>query len=381
MNKKVIDINYQLIRILHPFYSNFDTPENQQYKKYDIVVCQREGIQEQFDYIQTLLHSESKVLIDIVQESGNLDDFIEFFDELSSNTKTVKFYLLVDSEFDFEFSENVTCLKSYKLSILSFFENYGIADHDSIHLLEDFSLYHKESGFVCLNGSLRAHRVLMLLLFLQNGILGINGERFTDDEISMLLYMGVTDKHEHDFFTEYLQGLEDENVLSKNESELLGKFGKLLPLKFTDEDGQRPSLTLKNFYRKILNLVTENVSGFDDSDNHRYNTITFTEKAWKPFKAHQIPLILGLPNSIEKLRKLGFDLFDDFVDHSYDKEQDHRRRVELGFKELQRLGSLDCIDFYEKNKLRFVKNHSNVYKLKSQAYLELEEFMFKNDLV
>lgn len=381
MSKKVIDINYQLVRVLHPFYSEYDTPEERNHDKYDVVVCQREGIQDQFDYIEGLIHSETKILIDIIQESGNLDDFIEYFDDLTKTHSDTQFYLLVDATFDFEFSKNVKCLKSYKLSILSFFENYGISDHDSIQLLEDFSPYKKENGFVSLNGSLRAHRVILLLLYLKNNILGINGERFTDDEISMLLYMGITDQHEKDFFIEYLEGLKSENAITQNELELLSEFSRVLPLNFHDEDGRRPNLVLKPFYRKILNIVTENVSGFDDSENHRYGTVTFTEKSWKPFKTHQLPIILGLPNSIEKLRELGFDLFDDFIDHSYDQELNHRKRVELGFKELQRLNSIDCVKFYRDNKKRFIKNHSNVYKLKSESYLELQEFMFKNDLV
>lgn len=381
MSKRVLDVNYQLIRIFQPFYAQQDTPDNINHDKYDIIMCHRDGLQDEFDFILKYAESGTKILVDIVQESGNLDDFIDYFDRLTKTYSDFHFYLFVDSEFDFEFSENVTCLKSYKLSILSFFEGYGVIQHDSLQLLEDFEIYKKENGFLSLNGSIRTHRVLMLLHFLKNNIISLDGERLTDDEISMLLYTGTIDEFSKEDYKSFIKSLLNMEIIDDKDYQLLQLFTKNLPFKFEGEDGRRPDLELKNFYRKAINIITENVSGFDDSDNHRYGTITFTEKVWKPFKVHQIPLILALPNSLDKIRELGFDIFDDFVDHSYDKELDHKKRVEMAFNELMRLSKLDCVDFYNKNKERFIKNHCNIYKIKSEMYLELQEFMFKNDLI
>jgi hypothetical protein len=381
MSKRVLDINYQLIRIFQPFYAQQDTPDNINHDKYDIIMCHRDGLQDEFDLILKYAEKGTKILVDVVQESGNLDDFIDYFDRLTKTYSDFYFYIFVDSEFDFDFSENVTSLKSYKLSILSFFEGYGVIQHDSLQLLQDFEIYKKENGFLSLNGSIRTHRILMLLHFLKNNIISLNGERNTDDEISMLLYTGTEDEFVKDDFFTFINQLLDDKIITDKDYQILKIFSKHLPFKFEDEDGRRPDLELKNFYRKIINIITENVSGFDGSDNYRYNTITFTEKVWKPFKVHQIPLLLALPNSLDKIRELGFDLFDDFVDHSYDKELDHKKRVEIAFNELIRLSNLDCVDFYNKNKERFIKNHSNIYKIKAEMYLELQEFMFKNDLV
>jgi hypothetical protein len=49
--------------------------------------------------------------------------------------------------------------------------------------------------------------------------------------------------------------------------------------------------------------------------------------------------------------------------------------------EMDRLNNLDCIEFYKNNFNRFVKNYSNIYKLKSEAYIELQNFIFKNELI
>jgi hypothetical protein len=59
-----------------------------------------------------------------------------------------------------------------------------------------------------------------------------------------------------------------------------------------------------------------------------YNFIdeTFiTEKTWKVFTAGQIPVIIGPRGLVQRLRLLGFDMFDDIVDHSYDTADDSVR--------------------------------------------------------
>jgi hypothetical protein len=55
-------------------------------------------------------------------------------------------------------------------------------------------------------------------------------------------------------------------------------------------------------------------------------TIAFSEKV---FRALQLPrplMLYSMPGSIETLKKYGFDLFDDIVDHSYDNEPDQIKR-------------------------------------------------------
>jgi hypothetical protein len=44
----------------------------------------------------------------------------------------------------------------------------------------------------------------------------------------------------------------------------------------------------------------------------------YSEKTLLAFLAHQIPIMISTPRMVEKLRLLGFDMFDDIVDHGYD---------------------------------------------------------------
>lgn len=68
--------------------------------------------------------------------------------------------------------------------------------------------------------------------------------------------------------------------------------------------------------------------------------IFFSEKTWKPIRAGQLFLIWGHYNSIATLRSLGFNVFDKFIDHSYDLEVDDSKRLKKCVQELKRLISL-----------------------------------------
>lgn len=75
---------------------------------------------------------------------------------------------------------------------------------------------------------------------------------------------------------------------------------------------------LKNLYgRTAINIVTE-------TQYDCYPGI-ITEKTLMAFFANQVPIIIGHPGAVEHCRQLGFDMFDDIVDHSYDSMPDDVR--------------------------------------------------------
>lgn len=106
----------------------------------------------------------------------------------------------------------------------------------------------------------------------------------------------------------------------------------------------------KEFESAIFNVVQESSIGADfRSHNNHYNPVNpdwqivssdrifFTEKTAKAFLMNQIPLMIAAPGMVQVLRNLGFDMFDDIVDHSYDKEDNIFKRCDLVFNELKRL--------------------------------------------
>jgi hypothetical protein len=112
----------------------------------------------------------------------------------------------------------------------------------------------------------------------------------------------------------------------------------------------------------IFNLVTE--SSYEDiGDNFStWNRIMITEKTTKPYKLFQIPLFLAPAGHVELQRVLGFDVFDDLIDHSYDLCQDPNERIALIYNVVKKIQS-QPIDFW-KSKLnthwhRLEKNYQN----------------------
>ena len=379
MNKRILDYGYVSIRILQPFYSLPDTRDNAN-GIYDIIVCERDSFQDNLDDMLQYAHKDTKILIDIISESGNLDNFIDIFLELTNKHKDVQFYLLVDSVFDVNVGSNVKMLQSYKLSFLPFFENYCVEQHDSKFVLNDTSIYNKRDGFLSLNGSMRTQRILLLIELIKNGYINSDGTiANNNNNISFLLY--DNSKFNKESYGIFINNMLENGDISKEDFDLLEDITNSLPIIANGEEGERPDLLLREYYANILNLVTDNATGFDDSDNFKYGTITLTEKAWKPFKTHQLPLYIGLPGYVDVIRNLGFDVFDDFINHNYDKEQNHIERIKIVVEELNKLTQLDMLEFYNQNRKRFVKNCANIYKLKAEAYLELNNFIIQNNLI
>lgn len=129
-----------------------------------------------------------------------------------------------------------------------------------------------------------------------------------------------------------------------------------LPLSLGHKDDDQHKFH-DEFSSAIFNVVHESSVGYDSRSHKKQydgadgawlsvisDRIFFTEKSAKPFLMNQIPLFIAAPGMVEVLRNLGFDLFDDIVDHSYDKEDNINKRCDLVFNELKRLVSMHTVE-------------------------------------
>lgn len=83
------------------------------------------------------------------------------------------------------------------------------------------------------------------------------------------------------------------------------------------DDQHRHSDT--NWFACFINVVTESSNQTDDDS---WTEIFITEKSLKAFLYRQIPIFWAVPGTVELLRNIGFDVYDDIIDHSYDNIQD-----------------------------------------------------------
>jgi len=118
-------------------------------------------------------------------------------------------------------------------------------------------------------------------------------------------------------------------------------------------------LSPKIYNNALINLVTET---FYFTSYNIKSEMFITEKTWKVFTAKQIPVIIGPRGILERLRKYGFDVFDDLIDNSYDNESDSTRLFSA-INSMNKIISKYTIDeFSEITKRRRLKNYKIIMK-------------------
>jgi len=75
------------------------------------------------------------------------------------------------------------------------------------------------------------------------------------------------------------------------------------------------------------------------------NYIGLTEKSIKPFLWGYIPLIYGPPGTYQYLKNLGFDVFDNIIDTSFDNELNHGHRMWRFQQEVLRLSKISLTNY------------------------------------
>ena len=108
------------------------------------------------------------------------------------------------------------------------------------------------------------------------------------------------------------------------------------------------------------------------------NELIMTEKCYKTIISLQFLLYLGNPFVIKRLRKDGYDMFDDFINHSYDEELDFENRLFLLLSEVNRLSNLSKKQinlFYKNNINRFIKNKENFFEHNHERYCYWEKYV------
>lgn len=102
-----------------------------------------------------------------------------------------------------------------------------------------------------------------------------------------------------------------------------------------------------------VNVIVESSQ---QHERDRWSSLFITEKSFKAFAMLQIPIWLAVPGLVECVRNLGFDVFDDVVDHSYDLVTDQQQRMVLVLNEIQRLNIMDLAHVRQTCQVRLRNN-------------------------
>ena len=113
--------------------------------------------------------------------------------------------------------------------------------------------------------------------------------------------------------------------------------GHSLPILFDGDARHYVHNLASDLFRTCLfNIVIETSSQIDPNS---WSSVFITEKTFKSFDLYQIPVWFAVPGTVAQVRQLGFDLFDDIIDHSYDTETDTVARKNLIINQIELLDS------------------------------------------
>jgi hypothetical protein len=147
------------------------------------------------------------------------------------------------------------------------------------------------------------------------------------------------------------------------------KYKNIFPLYIDGQViGNDPSQyedTTQKMRYAFVNLVQE--TSFDwgyspfGNPNYWWCLPFITEKTIKAFAWCQVPIFITCKDHDLYLRRYGFDLFDDIIDHSYNQEDDPTTRIKMAIDQLEKICSWSiekCSDYKKQNTERFLKNYT-----------------------
>ena len=110
-----------------------------------------------------------------------------------------------------------------------------------------------------------------------------------------------------------------------------------------------------DYYASFFDLVLESF----------YDDVFITEKTWKPIFLKKPFLVVGGKNFHKKLQDMGFLLYDNIIDYSFDQEDDLEKRINKLGEQIFNLSELD---------INYLKRETEeITNLNYESFIELED--------
>jgi len=230
---------------------------------------------------------------------------------------------------------------------------------------------------LALNRLMRPHRIMIAKL--------INDRGLADD---INYSFGIVTHH----------GSNEDDAVNRNhkaKNNIIAGTARLFKLPvatvddFVDEHGeknisQEPDLNLHvnqaiNYEDQLVRAYNESYFSLVAETNFQQNTLFQSEKIFKPVLMQQPFVTAAEPGAIRALRTMGYDVYDDFINHSYDDLEDpHDRMFEL-FNEVERLCALSTDEWKRIRKAMLPRTQVNLTHLANAHFRcnELHEPIYR----
>jgi hypothetical protein len=222
----------------------------------------------------------------------------------------------------------------------------------------------KKKFFLSYNkNTTKSFRIQLLLWLLKNGII--------DDT-----YVSVLIKNEN-FDRNQLRSTEDELY------DLVAYYNKFEGMGFSVLDWDYPNhqndvfsnlkYTTKSHYTDtIFNIITETTFENDQ--------LNLTEKSFKAMANCHPYLVIGDAGVNQHIKNLGFELYEDLIDYSFDSIEDNQIRLNQALKEVRKIykmGKIEIIDWYKNNIEKIEKNKSKLFTYSFSKMIDESIYILK----
>jgi hypothetical protein len=114
------------------------------------------------------------------------------------------------------------------------------------------------------------------------------------------------------------------------------------------------------FRNCLFNIVVESGS---QTDSQSWRSQYITEKTFKAFGLRQIPIWMAVPGLVSHVKAMGFDLFEDIIDHEYDTIVDEDQRQQKVVEQIIQLDQLYSLDKCKQLRTQLGNRLENNYQL------------------
>ena len=126
---------------------------------------------------------------------------------------------------------------------------------------------------------------------------------------------------------------------------------------------------LTNFSQSLHQKYADSLIEFISETSYNEQSFNITEKTLHFIYGANFPIMISSPRTVDFLRNIGIDMFDDVVDHSYDVIEDPAARINSAIDlNINVLTSPDLIERWKENKYRIDKNIAFVREGKLRDY-------------
>jgi hypothetical protein len=282
-----------------------------------------------------IIKNVDRVLIEILYEAPFLHFFNQVEEFINENKLDLNKFLIIESGID----------KLNKLNSI-----YYPIFFDRLHNNIKIPIKDRTKHFISLARSSRPSRILLTQEYLERNIEN----------------NGIISCH-----TDIIEGV-DPTKLIKN------KFKNRFPIKISNDIEFQKEANFNDsfneyFCHAIFNIVLESsLENFLDIEQTFWDRPFITEKTVNAFLFYQMPIFLATRNHVKTLRELGFDLFDDIINHDYDIEEDVNIRIKKIADEIERLCRYNLNYFHNldiEKRLEYNSYHiKKIFELKEKAY-------------